>query len=130
MKTIEIRIPEMGGAIGTTKWVADKLERINRTLQVSRTKGGEPCLSYEHWQDKDKEGKPRRYILCLISYNMGEYMDHYELKFYNVFCVNPTHNGTPYGIYLFEMLSESAKEIVEQYLDNVCEKFKEEYNAN
>ena len=55
MKTIEIRVPELGNASGTCNWVAEKLEQLSNSLQLSETKSGLPCLTYESPTDKDKE---------------------------------------------------------------------------
>lgn len=129
MKTIEIRIPELGKAAGTTADVAEKIEKIASTLKVTKTKDGEPALSYEHWSD-EKDGKLKRYLLCYIpmGYDEGIMIGSYESR-NGCTCVHALYDGQ-HTVGLFPVLSEKAKDYVEKFLDEVTENFFAEYNKN
>jgi hypothetical protein len=129
MKAIEIRVPEMGNAVGTTGWVAPKLEQIANTLEVSKTKQGDPCLTYEHWSETKSfsDTTPKRYVLCFITKTNDFDYQMYDNRYSHVWCVK-AENYDYQSSYLFPVLSEKAKEIVDDFLDAVCREFWEKYN--
>lgn len=125
MKTIEIKVPELGNAVGTTKWVSEKLEHISKTLQVGKTKDNKPCLTYEHWEHKSNN-VPKRYVLCFIS--NYRHVDSYEKVYEDVWCVYSQMDDYGYIVGLFNVLTEKANQIVEEFLRNICVEFHNEYN--
>lgn len=133
MKTIEIRVPELGQAVGTTSWVAPKLEQIQNSLKVGKTKDGCPCLTYQHWDEKPTlnnkgEWSKPRHVLCFIS-KTGHFNYHfYDNRIGDVWSVQIENNGD--NVYLFPALSDKAKEVVNEFLDSISQKFWEEYNIN
>lgn len=128
MKTVEIKIPELGSAIGTTSWVAKKIEHIQKTLKVSKTRQGEPCLTYDHWSDTDKDGKSKTYILMFMSNE--QYQEGYWDLHNNVYSLYPEDQGNPMFVYLFSVLSKKAHEYVSSYLVNLAIEFYDQYNES
>lgn len=126
MKTIEIRIPELGKAVGTTAYVAEKVQHIQDTLKAGKTKQDEPCLTYAHWSDKDKDGNPKRYILMFIT-NQG-YNEGYWNIHENVYSLFPDDTANYCPTYLFPVLTKEAEKYVSKYLTETAELFHEKYN--
>lgn len=125
MKKIEFTLPEFGNTVGTTKWVATKLEEISKTFKNSTTKGS-PCLTYDELK---KDGSLGTYIFCIAGF------DPYSCEGFNcsdrrISKIYPTDNTYYCQNGLFTYLTPKAKEIVEEFIDRVSEEWIEELEKN
>lgn len=120
MKKIEITIPELGKATGTTAWVAEELEKINKTLTQGTTKLGTPALFYEK---ELQNGKLGRFLFCTVGSetNTQEYhgldFRNYGQVYDKTLCTWPVETNDYWG--LFPYLTPKAEESVRDFISTV-----------
>lgn len=127
MKELVIKVPELGKAPGTTADIAPKLQHILNTLSVTSTTDNEPALVFEHWSKKDENEEPRRVILMFYSPDQSiQYWYEHSGRVYSLFPEQDTYGG----VYLFPALSETAFQIVDNFLKQLAKEFIEQYNKS
>jgi hypothetical protein len=119
MKTLNFSLPEFGNAVGTTKWAASQLEAISATLKNGKTKrSGTPCLTYS---ELGKDGKEHSYVFCVPScpanYDYAGSMKE-NGGIISIYPVSDEYCGE-WG--LFPYLTPSAKEMVQNFINEVSE---------
>lgn len=119
MKTIEVKIPELGNANGTCKWVAEKLEQLSKSLELSQTKSGVPCLTYESPIEKDKDNKPKRYVFCKPRSVYDEGFRLYE----GMSVIHSVDNEFTIENGVFIYLTPKAANIVDDFIMKVADEF-------
>lgn len=122
MKTIEIKIPELGNAAGTLNWVADKLLEIQKSLKIGKTKNGLPCLTYQHPFDK-KNDEYKRYIFCKPYIESDD--DGCYKRINNISIVYELDDDSRYKFGIFKYLTPSAKIKVNEFITSIAENFED-----
>jgi hypothetical protein len=122
MKTLSINIPEIGKKVGTTAWVAERLEAVNKSLETSEVYGV-PCLQYR--DEFRKGGKPT--VLCFVydgtyDYNHGVGYNLLHLNGLEDVLVIKSNSGE-FWTGMFNYLTPLAKEIVDEYIEKVSIEF-------
>lgn len=118
MKNLEIKIPEIGNAVGTLGWVANELEYINNNLVCTHTKDNEPAIFYKSKKDSSK----LMYLMC-ISNSWEPNQTGWEYG--RVSIINLIYNHYEEG--LFPVLNPSAAKKVEEYLMALADDFEEKW---
>lgn len=124
MKTLEIKIPELGKQKGTLAWTAKELEKINNNLKFCNTTDGCPAVFFT---EETKDGEEKYCFLMRIDNGAIEdygTWDHGKVRIINI--VEEPLAGIE-G--LFSVLNEAAKEKVKEYLKTLAEEFQAKWEA-
>ena len=122
MKNLSINIPEIGKKVGTTAWVAERLEAVNKSLETSEV-SGVPCLQYK--DEFRKGGNPT--VLCFVydgtyNYNHEEGYSLLQLNGLEDVLVIKSNSGE-FWTGMFNYLTPSAIAIVDEYIKKVSIEF-------
>ena len=120
MKKIQISIPEMGRAVGTLGWLSTIIEDMQKSIKISQTTTGMPCLTY---QDAT-EGK--RYIIATPYIHSEHYKEYKNID--GIATIRAVGNDFQCGI--FKSLTPAAEKACSEWIEKNVEQFKEQLEAS